>query len=89
MEMTQVSPSKIMIKSDSGRMYDMRLRGENKGTIECTCQGFKFKRDCKHVKFVKEQLAKNSGKKVRIATIKDPFDFIEPYKEQFTRKLGV
>jgi len=89
MKIQVLSENSFLIKSDNDNLYKVQLSGEKKNLVTCTCRGFKFRRDCQHARAVKDILA-NKGRMVKSKPApKDPHTFIEPYKEQIIKQLGM
>lgn len=80
MELKRLSPNQYLVTSDSGALYKVLLSGKDKSSISCGCKGFTFRRACKHVDAVKKQL-KETGRSVKVKTIRDRYDYIAPYKK--------
>ena len=87
MEIRKLSANQYFVQSESGELYKVTLSGENKSSITCTCKGFSFRRQCKHVDAVKE-LLKDSGRKVRTkAAPKADFPYVRTYQGAIKKVL--
>lgn len=87
MKIEKLSDRKYFVYSDSGKIYEVKFTGESKSTVSCNCQGFTFRRSCKHIDAVRE-LLKDKGKVIRVAAApRDPYDYREVYEKQIKEKL--
>ena len=88
MQVNRISAKNYVVQSDSGKMYKVQLTGESASTISCSCPGFAYRRQCKHVDAVKELLAAGGKTDVRAKRAPaDPFSYIVPYKRSLAKFL--
>ncbi len=83
MDYVKISDVKYFIKSDSGNTYTVRLIGDTRSTITCSCKSYIMRKRCKHSDFIKDLVSSTTSKTLRVqAKPKDPFDYREPYEKQ-------
>lgn len=87
MEVKRISPNQFFVQSDGGELYKVSITGESKNTISCSCKGFTFRHNCKHVEEVRA-IMESEGKKVKPkAVAKGTYEYITPYKESIQKVL--